>query len=248
MSPKRTNTAGEKDEAKAAESLGALVEDILPDLAAGEESSPDPILSEVPTTTDESQFEAPSDPNEVGKRRDAIKVVSEPPAPREDAAAATEIEQMLAKLIATPESINESDQLKRFSKDCAIHRPRILIGGEYENGDYWVDALKGDKNSEALATAIRSQKTKLENQERLGRILKAIENTKDGQDLEDLAWDLTRDGYLIKHGRGPSFTVKAGKGFGGREIAQAVMAKKKEFMDKRGLGASLADLANKYNS
>jgi hypothetical protein len=134
--------------------------------------------------------------------------------------------KLISILLREIEDIDNFKNLERFARK---QKGRELLKGEGNEKGWSVDVKESYADSRELVRAINDRKSELIRRERQ---LRAIENTENGPDLEDLAFELAEYLYLVKRGRGKDFTVKAGKRFGGEMLAKAVMKRKEIFLKK----------------
>lgn len=149
-------------------------------------------------------------------------------------------ELAIKRVLEKIEGITDPDKLENYAYFLDDKRgliKKINIGGRGWKIEA-IDAIKGSKKIVNVIIKRRSEISTFREQ------MEAIEGKKSGGELEKTAQRLHYARYVIKKGEKENFTVTAGKKFGGKELAKAIMDKKKIFVDpllKASMGAILAE-------
>ncbi len=136
------------------------------------------------------------------------------------------------------EEATDSHRLETLA--FSMHK-RKLITKTPAGRDWKVEAIEGVEGSKKLVKAIIKRRGELFT---FKDQMEAIEGKQNGPELEKTAQKLHYAGYVIKTGIGKAFKVVAGKKYGGKELAEAIMAKKGTFIDqglKTPMGEMLAE-------
>ncbi|MBN2086815.1 hypothetical protein JW758_00545 [Candidatus Peregrinibacteria bacterium] len=185
--------------------------------------------------------------DDIVESRTALKAVSDSPEQ------ADEEDRILKELTNTVESIEDSETLKNFCKDCAQHDPKLLNGGVTENG-FWVKPYKGYKDSEALVEVINKQKAKLAKKEKeqryLDNHLEKIDSITNRDDLRKYLGTLKYHRYIKIGFNGEP--IADDRIFGSKKIVQALnkkresLIKEEENLKERKKSDSVKRLVAKY--